>query len=264
MSKRVLVAAPRSFCAGVVRAIDIVEKLLEQHGPPVYVRHEIVHNVHVVRDLEARGAVFVESEDDVPEGALDRSLRARRRTAGLREVRGTRAQGRRRRLPARLQGACGGAPLRGPRSRRSRSSATRATSRSRGRWGRRRESIVLRGDARRRAQPRGRGGRAGRLHHSDHAFARRHGRRRRRAARALPGSRRATLGGHLLRDAEPPGCGQAHLRGGDARARRRLAHELEREPARRGRARPWRRCLSDRRRDRPRPRLARRATRPSG
>ena len=70
MSKRVLVAAPRSFCAGVVRAIDIVEKLLDQHGPPVYVRHEIVHNVHVVRDLEARGAVFVESEDEVPEGEL--------------------------------------------------------------------------------------------------------------------------------------------------------------------------------------------------
>jgi 4-hydroxy-3-methylbut-2-enyl diphosphate reductase len=70
VSKRVLVAAPRSFCAGVVRAIDIVEKLLEQHGPPVYVRHEIVHNVHVVRDLEARGAVFVDSEDEVPEGAL--------------------------------------------------------------------------------------------------------------------------------------------------------------------------------------------------
>jgi 4-hydroxy-3-methylbut-2-enyl diphosphate reductase len=68
--RRVLVAAPRSFCAGVVRAIDIVEKLLEQNGPPVYVRHEIVHNVHVVRDLEARGAVFVESEDEVPEGEL--------------------------------------------------------------------------------------------------------------------------------------------------------------------------------------------------
>jgi 4-hydroxy-3-methylbut-2-enyl diphosphate reductase len=70
VSRRVLVAAPRSFCAGVVRAIDIVEKLLEQNGPPVYVRHEIVHNVHVVRDLEARGAVFVESEDEVPEGEL--------------------------------------------------------------------------------------------------------------------------------------------------------------------------------------------------
>jgi 4-hydroxy-3-methylbut-2-en-1-yl diphosphate reductase len=70
VSGRVLVAAPRSFCAGVVRAIDIVEKLLEQHGPPVYVRHEIVHNVHVVRDLESRGAVFVDSEDEVPEGEL--------------------------------------------------------------------------------------------------------------------------------------------------------------------------------------------------
>jgi 4-hydroxy-3-methylbut-2-enyl diphosphate reductase len=70
VSKRVLVAAPRSFCAGVVRAIDIVERLLDQNGPPVYVRHEIVHNVHVVRDLEARGAIFVESEDEVPEGEL--------------------------------------------------------------------------------------------------------------------------------------------------------------------------------------------------
>jgi 4-hydroxy-3-methylbut-2-enyl diphosphate reductase len=70
VSKRVLIAAPRSFCAGVVRAIDIVEKLLETHGPPVYVRHEIVHNVHVVRDLEARGAIFVETEQEVPEGAL--------------------------------------------------------------------------------------------------------------------------------------------------------------------------------------------------
>ena len=70
VAKRVLIAAPRSFCAGVVRAIDIVEKLLDTHGPPVYVRHQIVHNVHVVRDLESRGAVFVETEQEVPEGAL--------------------------------------------------------------------------------------------------------------------------------------------------------------------------------------------------
>jgi 4-hydroxy-3-methylbut-2-en-1-yl diphosphate reductase len=70
VAKRVLIAAPRSFCAGVVRAIDIVEKLLDTRGPPVYVRHEIVHNVHVVRDLESRGAVFVETEQEVPEGAL--------------------------------------------------------------------------------------------------------------------------------------------------------------------------------------------------
>jgi len=67
---RVLLAAPRSFCAGVDRAIEIVERLLETHGPPVYVRHEIVHNDHVVRRLEGIGAVFVESEDDVPVGAI--------------------------------------------------------------------------------------------------------------------------------------------------------------------------------------------------
>ena len=67
---RVLLAAPRSFCAGVDRAIEIVERLLEQHGPPVYVRHAIVHNDHVLRRLEGLGAVFVESEDDVPPGAI--------------------------------------------------------------------------------------------------------------------------------------------------------------------------------------------------
>jgi len=70
VTKRVLLAAPRSFCAGVDRAIEIVERLLEQHGPPVYVRHQIVHNDHVVKRLEGLGAVFVDSEDDVPEGAI--------------------------------------------------------------------------------------------------------------------------------------------------------------------------------------------------
>ncbi len=67
---RVLLAAPRSFCAGVDRAIEIVERLLEQHGPPVYVRHQIVHNEHVVRRLESLGAVFVESEDEIPPGEI--------------------------------------------------------------------------------------------------------------------------------------------------------------------------------------------------
>ncbi|HET7327755.1 MAG TPA: 4-hydroxy-3-methylbut-2-enyl diphosphate reductase [Nocardioidaceae bacterium] len=64
-----LLAGPRSFCAGVDRAIDIVELALRQRGAPVYVRKQIVHNVHVVRDLEARGAIFVDEVDDVPEGA---------------------------------------------------------------------------------------------------------------------------------------------------------------------------------------------------
>src|SRR2546421_9867222 len=70
MSKRVLLAAPRSFCAGVDRAIEIVERLLEQYGPPVYVRHQIVHNEHVVRRLEGLGAVFVEDEEEIPEGEI--------------------------------------------------------------------------------------------------------------------------------------------------------------------------------------------------
>jgi 4-hydroxy-3-methylbut-2-enyl diphosphate reductase len=68
--KRVLLAAPRSFCAGVDRAIEIVEKLLAQNGPPVYVRHQIVHNDHVVKRLERLGAVFVDSEDEIPKGAI--------------------------------------------------------------------------------------------------------------------------------------------------------------------------------------------------
>ncbi len=70
MSGRVLLAAPRSFCAGVDRAIEIVERLLEQHGPPIYVRHHIVHNDHVVRRLEGLGAVFVDDEEEVPQGAI--------------------------------------------------------------------------------------------------------------------------------------------------------------------------------------------------
>ena len=64
----ILLAEPRGFCAGVDRAILIVEKALEAHGRPVYVRHEIVHNRHVVERLEAQGAVFVEELDDVPDG----------------------------------------------------------------------------------------------------------------------------------------------------------------------------------------------------
>jgi 4-hydroxy-3-methylbut-2-enyl diphosphate reductase len=67
--RSVLLAAPRSFCAGVERAIEIVERALEQRGAPIYVRKQIVHNVHVVGRLERRGAVFVEELDEVPEGA---------------------------------------------------------------------------------------------------------------------------------------------------------------------------------------------------
>jgi 4-hydroxy-3-methylbut-2-en-1-yl diphosphate reductase len=68
--KRVLLAAPRGYCAGVKRAVEIVERALAQYGPPVYVRKQIVHNSHVVDELSARGAVFVESVGEVPPGRL--------------------------------------------------------------------------------------------------------------------------------------------------------------------------------------------------
>jgi 4-hydroxy-3-methylbut-2-en-1-yl diphosphate reductase len=66
--KRVLLASPRGYCAGVERAVETVERALALYGPPVYVRKQIVHNAHVVRELEERGAVFVEEETEVPEG----------------------------------------------------------------------------------------------------------------------------------------------------------------------------------------------------
>jgi 4-hydroxy-3-methylbut-2-enyl diphosphate reductase len=69
MVEKILLASPRGFCAGVERAVETVEKALEHYGAPVYVRKQIVHNIHVVRDLEARGAIFVDEVDEVPAGA---------------------------------------------------------------------------------------------------------------------------------------------------------------------------------------------------
>jgi 4-hydroxy-3-methylbut-2-enyl diphosphate reductase len=69
-TRRVLLAKPRGYCAGVDRAVQTVEKALERYGAPVYVRKQIVHNTHVVRELEERGAIFVEEAEEVPEGAV--------------------------------------------------------------------------------------------------------------------------------------------------------------------------------------------------
>jgi 4-hydroxy-3-methylbut-2-enyl diphosphate reductase len=69
MVKRVLLASPRGYCAGVERAVETVELALEHYGAPIYVRKQIVHNAHVVRDLEERGAVFVDDESEAPEGS---------------------------------------------------------------------------------------------------------------------------------------------------------------------------------------------------
>ena len=68
--EKILLAAPRGYCAGVDRAVQTVERALARYGPPVYVRKEIVHNKHVVEQLRARGAIFVESETEVPEGSI--------------------------------------------------------------------------------------------------------------------------------------------------------------------------------------------------
>jgi len=88
----VVLAQPRGFCAGVDRAIEIVERALENFGGPVYVRHEIVHNDHVVGELRTKGAVFVDSVDDVPDGAVlifsahgvSRAVRTKAEARGLR------------------------------------------------------------------------------------------------------------------------------------------------------------------------------------
>jgi len=88
----VLLAQPRGFCAGVDRAIEIVERALQSHGAPIYVRHEIVHNTFVVGDLRAKGAVFVEDLDQVPAGStvvfsahgVSRAVQAQARARGLR------------------------------------------------------------------------------------------------------------------------------------------------------------------------------------
>ena len=91
-AKNVLLAAPRGYCAGVDRAVITVEKALDLYGAPVYVRKQIVHNKHVVADLESRGAIFVEELDEVPEGrtvvfsahGVSPAVHARPRSAGSR------------------------------------------------------------------------------------------------------------------------------------------------------------------------------------
>jgi 4-hydroxy-3-methylbut-2-en-1-yl diphosphate reductase len=87
----ILLAEPRGFCAGVDRAIEIVERALEKFGPPIYVRHEIVHNTYVVDDLKAKGAIFIDDLDDVPPGStvvfsahgVSKAVQAEARERGL-------------------------------------------------------------------------------------------------------------------------------------------------------------------------------------
>ena len=91
MTSEILLAQPRGFCAGVDRAIEIVERALQQFGAPIYVRHEIVHNAYVVEDLRSKGAIFIEDLDDVPAGntlvfsahGVSKAVRAEAASRGL-------------------------------------------------------------------------------------------------------------------------------------------------------------------------------------
>src|ERR1700716_2067338 len=114
-SMQVILAQPRGFCAGVERAIDIVERALEKFGAPVYVRHEIVHNKHVVDGLKAKGARFVDELDQVPEGALPHLQPPGRPPGGGARAPRPGAAGAGRDLPAGLQGPCAEPPLCGAR-----------------------------------------------------------------------------------------------------------------------------------------------------
>ena len=136
--KRVLLAAPRGYCAGVDRAVQTVEEALDLYGPPVYVRKEIVHNKHVVEQLAERGAIFVEEETEVPEGALV-VFSAHGVAPKVHENARQRAACGRSTQPARWSPRSTSRPASSPsRATRSCSSVTRATRRSRGRPARRR------------------------------------------------------------------------------------------------------------------------------
>ena len=192
---KVILAQPRGFCAGVVRAIEIVERALVKYGPPVYVRHEIVHNKHVVESLKAKGAVFVEELSEVPPNAVTVFSAHGVAKSVEQEAAHARPAGAQRHLPAGHQGAQSGQalrrpgpqadpdrPCRPPGSRRHDGADPGAGDAGAEREGSRRARHLAR--------------HAGRLRDADHALGRRHqGHHRRRCSASSPTSsapRRAT------------------------------------------------------------------------
>ena len=105
--KKIYLLKPRGFCAGVVRAIDVVKIALDLYGPPVYVRKEIVHNKHVVDELREAGAIFVEEIDEVPDGRARHFQRARRGSRSAARSQRAAPGSHRRHLPAGDQGPSG-------------------------------------------------------------------------------------------------------------------------------------------------------------
>ena len=233
---RVVLAQPRGFCAGVERAIEIVERALKKYGPPIYVRHEIVHNRHVVEDLRTRGAVFVDDLGEVPPGAMT-IFSAHGVAQRVEEV------ARRRGLPV-IDATC---PL-----------VSKVHNEGR-RYAAAGRDVVLVGHAGH-AEVEGTIGQIpGRVHlvqtvedvarlaaarprptglrHPDHAFGGRHPQRHRRAQDPLSHHRRPGRARHLLRHPEPPAGG---ARTGPPRGRDpggRLQEQLQLQPPARDRRR---------------------------
>ena len=236
--KRVLLAAPRGYCAGVDRAVVTVEKALELYGAPVYVRKEIVHNKHVVTTLRKRGAIFVDETDEVPEGATVIFSAHGVAPGRPRRGAGPQPQDHRRDLPAGDQGAPRG---RAVRRRRLRHPAHRPRGARGGRrhGGRGSGAHHARRRPRRRRQRRGARPREGRLAVPDHAVGRRDDGDGPAAAGAVPEAAGPAERRHLLRHPEPAGRRQADGAGVRPRARRRLAQLVELGPPRRGRPGPW-------------------------
>ena len=246
-AKNVLLAAPRGYCAGVDRAVITVEKALDLYGAPVYVRKQIVHNKHVVANLESRGAIFVEELDEVPEGQTvvfsAHGVSPAVHAAGRRP----RPQDHRRDLPAGDQGPPRGQALR---QRRLRHPPHRPRGPRGGRGHRRRGARPhpARAEPRRRRRHRRTRPREGRVALADHAERRRDPRDRRRDPGEVPAAARPAERRHLLRHPEPPARGQGDLaerRPGD---RGRLAQLLQLGAPGRGRARGRRQGVVPRRR----------------
>ena len=210
---KIILANPRGFCAGVNMAIDCVDQVLKLKGPPVYVYHEIVHNKHVVQDFQGRGVTFVDSIDEVPEGAtvvysahgISPDVRKASRGRNLVEVDGD--------LPARDQGPHGGPAVR-PRGVQDR--LHRPPRPRRGDRHRRRGPGL---DHRRREPRRGRpppvrGRRQARLRHPDDAQHQRRHADHLGPEEAVPAHQGPAQGRHLLRDDQPPDGRQRPLPGG--------------------------------------------------
>ncbi len=229
----ILLAEPRGFCAGVDRAIEIVERALVKFGRPIYVRHEIVHNTYVVNDLKAKGAIFIEELSDVPPGAtlvfsahgVSKAVQDEAQRRGFPFLM----------PPARWSPRC---MWKWP-------SCTsegyefimighKGHPEVEGTMGQLDAGIHLVEDVADVARVRPAQTGKARGGHPDHALGGRHGRNSRRRQGALPQRARAQAARHLLRHAKPAGRGEAAEPAGGHRDRGRQPHQLQQQPPARG------------------------------